>query len=145
MTQESLPVPLALENIVPLFAWPDDELTEGQFLAEIVDRIGVLLLVDVASLHTAHVNLGQDPDEVLDQLPLEQLAYVHVAGGVLRDGLWHDTHRHPVTGSVLDVLAALAERADVPGAMLERDGDYPGPADLADELAAIRATVEGTR
>ncbi len=145
IAQESLPVPLALENIAALFAWPDDELTEGQFVAEIVDRTGVLLLVDVANLHTCHVNLGQDPEQVLDHLPLEKLAYVHVAGGVLRDGLWHDTHRHPVTGAVLDVLAALAERTDVPGALLERDGDYPEPAGLAGELAAIRATVEGVR
>lgn len=145
IAQESLPVPLALENIAALFAWPDAELAEGHFLAELIDRTGVRLLVDVANLHTNHVNLGQDPEQVLDELPLEQLAYVHVAGGVLRDGLWHDTHRHPVTAPILDVLASLAERTDVPGVLLERDGDYPTAAGLAEELAAIRTTVEGAR
>lgn len=145
IAQASMPVPLALENIAALFAWPEDELTEARFLAELVDRTGVLLLVDVANLHTNHVNLGQDPERALDELPLERLAYVHVAGGVLREGVWHDTHRHPVTRPVLDVLAALAERTDVPGVLLERDGDYPGPAVLAGELAAIRATVEDAR
>ncbi|MGW3462948.1 DUF692 domain-containing protein, partial [Streptomyces olivaceoviridis] len=118
IAQQQLPVPLALENIAPLLAWPGDELTEGQFLTELVERTGVLLLVDVANLHTARVNLGADPVAVLDALPLEHLAYVHVAGGVLRDGLWHDTHTHPVTGPVLEVLAELARRTDPPGVLL---------------------------
>ncbi len=35
-----------------LFGWPEDELTDAQFLAELVDRTGVLLLIDVANLYT---------------------------------------------------------------------------------------------
>ncbi|MYS22376.1 DUF692 family protein [Streptomyces sp. SID4948] len=136
-----LPVPLALENIAPLLAWPDDELSEGEFLAELVERTGVFLLVDVANLHTAHVNLGTDPLAVLDRLPLERLAYVHVAGGVERDGVWHDSHTHPVTAAVLALLTELAARAPVPGVLLERDGDYPPDAELAAELGAVRAAV----
>jgi uncharacterized protein (UPF0276 family) len=141
IAQDQLPVPLALENIAPLLAWPDEELTEGQFLAELAERTGVLLLVDVANLHTAHINLGTDPHRVLDELPLERLGYVHVAGGVERDGVWHDTHTHPVSGQVLDLLADLAARTGLPGVLLERDGDYPDDAGLAGELAAIRGAV----
>ncbi len=143
--RDHLPVPLALENIAPLFAWPDDELTEGAFLSELADRTGALLLVDVANLHTAHVNLGTDPRTVMDELPLERLAYVHVAGGRERDGIWHDTHTDPVTEPVLDVLAELAARTRIPGVLLERDGDYPADAELAAELAAIRAAATGAR
>lgn len=138
IAQRELPVPLALENIAAQLAWPGDELTEAQFLAELVERTGVRLLVDVANLHTNRVNLGVDPVAELDRLPLEALAYVHVAGGVERDGVWHDTHTHPVTAPVLDVLAALCERADPPGVLLERDGAYPPPAELSAELDAIR-------
>ena len=32
-TQDGLPVPFAVENVAALFDWPDDELTEGEFLA----------------------------------------------------------------------------------------------------------------
>jgi uncharacterized protein (UPF0276 family) len=141
--QRELPVPLALENIAPLFRWPGEELTEGRFLAELADRTGALLLVDVANLHTAHVNLGIDPRAVLDELPLDRLGYVHVAGGAERDGIWHDTHTHPVTAPVLEVLAELASRTRVPGVLLERDGAYPADAELAAELAAIRTAVTG--
>ncbi|MFF0392749.1 DUF692 domain-containing protein [Kitasatospora sp. NPDC004615] len=138
IAQRELPVPLALENIAAHLAWPGDELTEAQFLAELVERTGVHLLVDVANLHTNRVNLGIDPAAELDRLPLDALAYVHVAGGVERDGVWHDTHTHPVTAPVLDVLAALCERTDPPGVLLERDGAYPPPAELSAELDAIR-------
>ncbi|MET9365518.1 DUF692 domain-containing protein [Streptomyces sp. NPDC006632] len=142
IAQDALPVPLALENIAALIGWPDDELTEGQFLAELVERTGVSLLIDVANLHTNHVNRGEDPVKTLDALPLDALAYVHVAGGVERDGVWHDTHAHPVTRPVLDVLADLASRCAPPGVLLERDEAFPPASELAGELDAIRSTLE---
>lgn len=145
IAQDALPVPLALENIAALISWPGEELTEGRFLAELVERTGVGLLIDVANLHTNAVNRGEDPSAVLDALPCHALAYVHVAGGVERDGVWHDSHAHPVTGAVLDVLAELCARADPPGVLLERDDDFPGRDVLAAELDAIRAVVTAAR
>ncbi|MET8506991.1 DUF692 domain-containing protein [Streptomyces sp. NPDC004787] len=142
IAQDALPVPLALENIAALVAWPGEELTEGQFLAELVERTGVRLLIDVANLHTNHVNRGEDPAEALAALPVEALAYVHVAGGLERDGVWHDTHAHPVPPAVLDVLAELCARVTPPGVLLERDDRFPAAEELAAELAAIRTTVE---
>lgn len=142
LAQAELPVPLALENIAALLDWPDNDLTEGQFLAELVTRTDCLLLIDVANLHANAVNLGTAPETFLDDLPLERLAYVHVAGGVLHDGLYHDTHSHAVPKEVLDTLAELCTRVDPPGVMLERDDAYPADADLAAELTAIRTVVE---
>ncbi|MGW2545006.1 DUF692 domain-containing protein [Kitasatospora sp. NPDC001574] len=143
IAQDQLPVPLALENIAAQLAWPDDELTEGQFLAELVERTGVRLLIDVANLHTNRVNLGIDPAAELDRLPLEALAYVHVAGGTMIDGVWHDTHAHPVTEPVLEVLAELCARVAPPGVLLERDAAFPPPAELAAELDAVRRVLDG--
>jgi hypothetical protein len=165
--QAALPVPLAVENIAPLLRWPEDELTEAEFLSELAERTGVLLLLDVANLHTTRVNLGIDPAATLGALPLERVAYVHVAGGVLRDGVWHDTHAHPVPAEILDVLSLFAEQAGaasaarggavddtavgigavgdgaVPGVLLERDDAYPPDAEIAGELAAIREVLTG--
>ncbi|WP_435866721.1 DUF692 domain-containing protein [Streptomyces virginiae] len=141
IAQDALPVPLALENIAALFSWPGEEVTEGQFLTELVERTGVRLLIDVANLHTNRVNRGEDPAAVLDAIPLEALAYVHVAGGVERGGVWHDTHAHPVPPVVLDLLAELRSRVEPAGVLLERDDDFPPEAELAGELAAIREVV----
>ncbi|WP_033325866.1 DUF692 domain-containing protein [Streptomyces yerevanensis] len=142
IAQAALPVPLAVENIAALFSWPGEEMTEGQFLYELVDRTGVRLLIDVANLHTNHVNRGEDPAKALDELPVEAIAYVHVAGGFERDGVWHDSHAHAVPPAVLDVLADLASRVRPPGVLLERDENFPEPAELERELTAIRETVE---
>ncbi|KQX63233.1 DUF692 domain-containing protein [Streptomyces sp. Root1310] len=142
IAQEALPVPLAVENIAALIAWPGEEMTEGQFLYELADRTGVRLLIDVANLHTNHVNRGEDPAKALAELPLEAIAYVHVAGGFERDGVWHDSHAHPVPRPVLDILTDLASRVSPPGVLLERDENFPEPAELERELGTIRAAVE---
>lgn len=143
--QRQLPAPLAMENIAALLDWPHAELTEGQFLAELVERTDCWLLVDVANLHANARNVGTDVDAFLATLPLERLAYVHVAGGVEHDGLYHDTHAHAVPTEVLDVLARLCALTRPPGVLLERDDRYPSDADLAAELAAIRAVVDAGR
>ncbi|MFE6618851.1 DUF692 domain-containing protein [Streptomyces sp. NPDC057740] len=142
VAQDALPVPLAVENIAALIAWPGEEMTEGQFLYELADRTGVRLLIDVANLHTNHVNRGEDPAEALAELPLEAIAYVHVAGGFERDGVWHDSHAHPVPQPVLDVLTDLASRVSPPGVLLERDENFPEPAELERELGSIRGALE---
>ncbi|MFE3262922.1 DUF692 domain-containing protein [Streptomyces sp. NPDC059215] len=141
IAQAALPVPLAVENIAALLRWPGEEMTEGQFLYDLADRTGVRLLIDVANLHTNHVNRGEDPSRALDELPVEAIAYVHVAGGFERDGVWHDSHAHPVPRPVLGILADLASRVTPPGVLLERDDNFPEPGELETELAAIRTTL----
>ncbi|MFF1293689.1 MULTISPECIES: DUF692 domain-containing protein [unclassified Streptomyces] len=145
IAQAALPVPLAVENIAALISWPGEEMTEGQFLYELADRTGVRLLIDVANLHTNHVNRGEDPAEALADLPLEAIAYVHVAGGFERDGVWHDSHAHPVPRPVLDILTDLASRVSPPGVLLERDENFPEPSELEGELTAIRGALEKGR
>ncbi|MEU6123186.1 DUF692 domain-containing protein [Streptomyces sp. NPDC047123] len=142
IAQDALPVPLAVENIAALVAWPGEEMTEGQFLYDLVERTGVRLLIDVANLHTNHVNRGEDPAAALAELPVEAIAYVHVAGGFERDGVWHDSHAHPVPEPVLAILADLASRVSPPGVLLERDENFPEPAELERELDAIRMTLK---
>lgn len=140
--QAELAVPIALEPIAAIFDWPDDELDEAQFLTKILDRTGALLLLDVANVYANARNRGAEPVELLDRLPLDRVAYVHVAGGAEHDGIYHDTHTDPVPQPVLDLVAELCARHRPPALMLERDGDYPPAAVLRTELDAI-ATASG--
>ena len=155
LAQAELGVPLALEHIAALLQWPAPELDEAAFLTELLERTGAWLLLDLANLHADARNHGGDPLAFLDALPLERIAYVHVAGGVERDGLYHDTHAHPAPPAVLDLVAELCgrftggpprrspgpPRRDPPGIMLERDDAYPPEAELAAELDAIAAAT----
>ena len=141
VAQEALPVPLALENIAALVEWPGAELGEAEFLARLVERTGCRLILDVANLHGNAHNPGTDPQEFLAALPLERIAYVHVGGGIVRDGVYYDTHAHPVVPEVLELLADLNSRTELPGVLLERDDRFPADAELAAELAAIREAL----
>ncbi len=138
-TQAALSVPIALEPIAALFDWPDDEMDEADFLTEILDRTGALLLLDIANVYANARNRGDDPLVLLDRLPLDRVAYVHVAGGAEHQGLYHDTHTHAVPREVLDLVGELCARHRPPALMLERDGDYPPAAELRTELDAIAA------
>jgi uncharacterized protein len=76
---------------------------------------------------------------LLDKLPLDRVAYVHVAGGSEHDGVYHDTHTDPVPPAVLDLVAELCARRRPPALLLERDGRYPAAEVLRAELDAIAA------
>lgn len=140
--QAVLPAPLALENIAGLFEWPGAEMSEADFLAELVDRTGVLLLLDLENLYANARNLQWDAADFLDRLPLQQVAYVHMAGGTVGpEGLYHDTHAHAVPREVFSLLGALCEREAPAGIMIERDDDFPSDEILNAELDAVAAVM----
>lgn len=139
-TRRELPVPLAVENIASFVEWPESDLTESEFLTELVERTGVLLVLDVANAYANARNRGRDPLRELTRLPVEQVAYSHVAGGREGTDFYHDTHTDRTPLEVLDLVTALRERVDTPF-MLERDGRFPPAAELFDELDAISAAA----
>nr|WP_179483811.1 DUF692 family multinuclear iron-containing protein [Allobranchiibius huperziae] len=148
--QRVLPVPLALENIAALLSWPEDEYDEPEFLTELTDRTGVLLVLDIANLYSSAIAQGRDPYAELARFPLDRVAYVHIAGGEHRDGLYLDAHAAAVVPEVLDMLsafvaAAVRRRTDGrrPGVLLERDSDIRTAAVLADLEAIDRAVEDG--
>ncbi|MFD7076926.1 DUF692 family multinuclear iron-containing protein [Nocardioides sp. NPDC059952] len=126
IAQDQLPVPLAVENIAATFTWPEDTISEPDFLTELVERTGVRLVLDVANLYASAVARGSDPVADLARFPLDAVAYMHVAGGTERDGLYIDTHAHPMPTPVLSLLTTAVEAyagRRLPGIMLERDAD----------------------
>src|SRR4029079_18381662 len=103
-----LSVPLAIENISALFAWPEAQFTEAEFLSEVLQRTGAYLLLDTSNVYANAHNLKTSIPDFLDNIPLARLAYVHVGGGIESDdGKYHDSHAHPVTDEALNVLVEL--------------------------------------
>jgi uncharacterized protein (UPF0276 family) len=141
MAEAALPVPLALENVASLFEWPDAAFSEAELLSGVLARTGVSLLLDVANLHAHALNQGTDAQAVLAAVPRERLAYVHVAGGVRRDGLYHDTHADPLPRGPLELLESLVARLGPVPVMLERDDRFPPPEELSSELDSLRAAL----
>jgi uncharacterized protein (UPF0276 family) len=137
----ALPVPLAIENIAAVVEWPDNEMDEASFLAEVLDRSDTQLLLDVSNLYGNTRNHGWEPEKFLDRVPLERIAYVHIAGGNERNGLYHDSHAHPVMPAVLELLEELCTRVTPPGVLLELDDQFPADEQITAELTAIADAV----
>lgn len=138
-TRRRLPdVPFLLENIAWTLRWPDDAMREGEFHHEVVRATGCKLLLDVANVYANARNAGVDPLELIKSYPLDDVAMLHVAGGIFEDGFFFDTHAHPVPTEVMDLVAYALERCgDVP-IVLERDGRFPPWEELRGELSALR-------
>jgi uncharacterized protein (UPF0276 family) len=143
--QDALPVPLALEHVAAAFRWPDPgQLPEGEFLAELARRTGCRLLVDLANLHADRHNHGCDAEAFLRAIDPRTVAYLHVAGGRVRSGAYHDTHAHPVGDGPLALLGRWrALHGEPPPVLLERDAGFGSRAALEAELTAIAAVVRG--
>lgn len=141
IAREALPVPLALEHVAALVQWPGAEMDEATFVSELIERTGALLLLDLSNLYANAHNHGYDALEALERFPLDRIAYVHVGGGRLRDGVYHDTHADPVVPGVLHLVEELFALTDAPGVLLERDDDFPPEDEFAAELEAIAAAV----
>lgn len=129
--------PMVLENIASLFEWPDNTMDEPEFLTRLARETDAMLLLDVSNLYANALNHGFDPIEYVERLPSSKIAYMHVAGGTMKKGLYHDTHAHPLPGAVLQLVSDIALRLPGVPAMLERDDCFPIQKELFAELDSI--------
>jgi uncharacterized protein (UPF0276 family) len=131
-------VPLILENITYALTLPGAEMSEAQFLTEVLERTGCGLLLDVTNLHVNAVNHGYDPATFLDQIPLERVVQLHFVGGHWHDGVLIDSHAHATPAEVWELMETIVARAPVKGIILERDANLPPFAELAAEVERAR-------
>jgi uncharacterized protein (UPF0276 family) len=136
-----------LENIATLLTPPGSCWTESEFIGRVVYGAGAAMLLDLHNLYANACNFGQDPFVILDSLPLEQVASVHLSGGHWEtdaDGRSRlvDDHIHDPPEAVYELLEVLAHKAPQPlTVIIERDGRYPDFAALLDQIARARAAL----
>lgn len=131
-------VPFLLENVAWTFRWPEDDMSEGDFYAEVVEATGCDLLLDLGNLYANARNSGRGPGEALRAYPLDRVGMVHVAGGIVEDGFYFDTHADPVPDPVFALLAELLGRTGALPVVLERDQGFPPFGELRGEVERLR-------
>jgi uncharacterized protein (UPF0276 family) len=142
--REIVGVPLLLENISYLVAMPG-ELTEAQFLAEIVERAGCGLLLDLHNVYTNAVNHGYDALEFVAALPLDRVGQVHLGGGHDEDGYRIDSHSAPTPSPVWELLRFLDARTHLNAVIIEWDTHLPPFDTILQEVAKAREILRGVR
>ncbi|WP_374447033.1 DUF692 domain-containing protein [Stella sp.] len=142
--QARLGRPILVENPASYLGFADSRMDEAGFLAELAERTGCGILLDVNNLFVSAGNLDFDALAYLDRLPPGRVGEIHLAGHTETreaDGrpLLVDTHGAPVAEAVWSLYrAALGRFGPVP-TLIERDREVPDWAELRSE--AGRAAV----
>ena len=147
--QDRLPVPFLLENISWYAELGEAEMSEHDFLNEVLERSDCGWLLDINNIYVNSQNHGFDPKAFLKGLPLRRVKQMHIAGHTWdeEDQLIIDSHGAPVIDPVIElfqwvlpqVFEATGEAVPV---LLERDTRIPPLAELLTERVKLQAAYD---
>jgi uncharacterized protein (UPF0276 family) len=140
--QERLGRRLLLENLSSYVSFSRSEMTEGEFLVELVRRTGCAILLDINNLYVNARNLGVDAAAYIRSLPAEAVMEYHLAGHTQRDGCLVDTHSAPVCGEVWDLYEFALRHIGPRPTLIEWDNDIPDLSVLLGEAAQAQRYLE---
>ncbi len=98
----SLPVPFAVETPANYLQPIAGEMRDGEFTAAVVEQADCGILLDLHNIWTNEQNGRQAVDAFLDDIPLDRVVEIHLAGGLRYGRYWLDAHSGAVPQEVLD-------------------------------------------
>ncbi len=136
--QDVLGRQMLLENPSSYLAFEASDMSEPAFLAEIAQRTGCGLLLDVNNVFVSATNLGFSPQAYIDAFPLAQVREIHLGGHDEDEDdagrpLLIDSHGREVDDPVWALLDYTLERAGPCPLLIEWDNDVPDWSTLAAE------------
>ena len=138
MVQDFLEMPLAIENVsyyTPVAA----EMSEQDFINAIISESGCNMLLDVNNVYVNAFNHNYDAKEFIKDLPLEKVAYFHMAGHTqVEPDLIIDTHGENIINSVYELFDYTTQLVRPVPVLLERDFNIPEFEQLQTEIENLR-------
>lgn len=136
--QDALGRAMLFENPSSYLTFPEDEMTEWEFIAEMARRTGCALLLDVNNVYVSSRNHGFDADAYIAALPHDRVRQVHLAGHTPGE-IVIDTHDRAVCDEVWALYERTMALLGPVATMIERDEAIPPLEELLDELDLARA------
>lgn len=137
--QDYLERPLAME-IVSYYTPVAAEMDEASFINAIVEKSGCQLLLDVNNIYVNAFNHQYDAQAFIRQLPLDKVAYIHMAGHEqVAPDLIIDTHGEAIIDPVYELFAWTIEQIKPVPVLLERDFNIPEMKELQGELQRLQS------
>jgi uncharacterized protein (UPF0276 family) len=141
--EDELGLPMVVENVTYYCHPGRREMSEPEFIAEVLERSGARLLLDVNNVYVNAQNHGFDALEFLTQLPLERVVELHVAGHTpSKWGVLIDSHGAPVIEPVHALLGWVLERTGPLPVLLERDNHVPELPELVAEVKVLQGIYD---
>lgn len=116
------------------------EMTEAEFVNEIVKKSDCELLLDVNNVFVNSFNHQYDAKEFITKMPLDKVKYIHMAGHYqVNESLIIDTHGAEIIDPVYDLFDFTMHQLphDVP-VLLERDFNIPELSEMQKEINNLR-------
>lgn len=140
--QDYLERPVAIEN-VSYYTPVGAEMKESEFISEIVKESGCQLLLDVNNVFVNAFNHGYDPKQFIGELPLDRVAYIHMAGHEqVAPDLIIDTHGRDIIDPVFELFEWTVPQLDPVPVLLERDFNIPDMEVLKGEMAQLKSITQ---
>lgn len=143
--QDRLKRRLVLENVSSYVTYGASEMSEWEFIAELVNRTDCEILLDVNNVHVSAFNHGFDPCAFLRGLPRQRVRQFHLAGHSHNGDHIVDTHDRAVAADVWTLYEEAVRLFPGVPTMIERDADIPSYAELLTELDVARAVAARVR
>jgi uncharacterized protein (UPF0276 family) len=113
-----LGAPLAIETGVSYLRPRTDEMRDGEFVAAVAEAAGCGILLDVHNIWTNERNGRQSIASYLEDIPLDRVWELHLAGGQEHAGFWLDAHSGAIPDEVLRVAGDVLASTPNVGAMI---------------------------
>ena len=123
--QDFLELPVAVENVSSYAEFHLSEMSEWEFLSEVVEAADCGILLDVNNIYVSSRNHGFDPAVYVDAVPVERVAQIHLAGHTEFKKYILDTHDHPVLDPVWRLYDQAVKRCGRVATLLEWDDKIP--------------------
>jgi len=136
--QDRLERPVAVENITYYAVMPGSQMHGADFVRAVVEEADCGLLLDVNNTFVNARNLGEDPDAILERLPLDRTVQMHIAGHVQEGPRLLDNHGRPVADEVFALFRTALHRTGPVPVLLEWDLDIPSYARVIEEATKVR-------
>lgn len=138
--QGRVDAPLLIENISYYAHMPGGTLDDATFVRTVLEESGCGLLLDVNNVYVNSLNHGIDPRAFIDQMPMDCVRQLHLAGHTPMDGVVIDTHIGPIPDAVWELYEYTLKKAGrlVP-TLIEWDQKIPGLDAVLDEVDRARA------
>jgi uncharacterized protein len=123
--QDYLELPICVENVSSYAEFHASEMTEWEFLSEVVERADCGILLDVNNIYVSAMNHGFDPYDYLNNIPHHRVGQIHIAGHSKYEKYILDTHDHAPIPPVWKMYAHAIRRCGPTNTLLEWDAHIP--------------------
>ncbi len=123
--QDFLEVPICVENVSSYAEYQHSNMTEWEFLSEVVERADCGMLLDVNNIYVSSENHGFDPMDYVRGVPHHRVGQIHIAGHTRYEKVILDTHDHPVPDPVWALYAEAIRLSGHTATLLEWDDRIP--------------------